>query len=97
MLKISKLFILSLLISALQSHLVGDKMHLSELKSLCEHAYICFHDQVIICGKSVNQARTFLDLCDMYEYACEYNMVFRHVKEDEGICPNPKELGQRFG
>lgn len=46
----------------------------SELKKLCEHAYVCFHDTVIICGKSVNEARTFLDLCDLYEYSCEYNM-----------------------
>ncbi|CAF4841631.1 unnamed protein product [Pieris macdunnoughi] len=78
-------------------HLVGDKAHLSELKKLCEHAYTCFHDTVITCGKSVNEARTFLDLCDLYEYSCEYNMVFRHVKEEEGICPNPRELGQGVG
>ncbi|CAG4960181.1 unnamed protein product [Colias eurytheme] len=78
-------------------HLVGDKAHLTELKKLCEHAYTCFHDNVIICGKSVNEARTFLDLCDLYEYSCEYNMVFRHVKDEEGICPNPRELGQGVG
>ncbi|KAL0819116.1 hypothetical protein ABMA28_008378 [Loxostege sticticalis] len=69
----------------------------SELKKLCDHAYKCFHDTIIICGKSVNEARTFIDLCDMYEYSCETNMVFRHVKEEEGVCPNPKELQSGAG
>ncbi|XP_052754092.1 uncharacterized protein LOC128201363 isoform X2 [Galleria mellonella] len=60
--------------NSIKGHLVGDKAHLTELKKLCEHAYTCFHDTVIICGKSVNEARTFIDLCDLYEYSCEYNM-----------------------
>nr|XP_053615789.1 uncharacterized protein LOC128678347 [Plodia interpunctella] len=85
-----------ILIHRVDSHLIGDKTRLTELKKLCEHAYTCFHDTIIICGKSVNEARTFLDLCDLYEYSCEYNMVFRHVKEDE-TCPNPKELGEGVG
>ncbi|KOB57840.1 Uncharacterized protein OBRU01_25661 [Operophtera brumata] len=68
------ILIVSLIISAVKCHITGDKTYLSELKKLCEHAYMCFHDTVIVCGKSVNEARTFLDLCDMYEYACEYSM-----------------------
>ncbi|XP_052754091.1 uncharacterized protein LOC128201363 isoform X1 [Galleria mellonella] len=83
--------------NSIKGHLVGDKAHLTELKKLCEHAYTCFHDTVIICGKSVNEARTFIDLCDLYEYSCEYNMVYRHVKEEDGVCPNPKELGTGIG
>ncbi|KAM3961166.1 uncharacterized protein ACR2FA_004718 [Aphomia sociella] len=85
------------LLHCINGHIVGDKAHLSQLKKLCEHAYTCFHDTVIICGKSVNEARTFLDLCDLYEFSCEYNMVYRHVKEEEGVCPNPKELGAGIG
>ncbi|XP_063832558.1 uncharacterized protein LOC135081700 [Ostrinia nubilalis] len=91
-----KIFIFAIINTFVSSHLIGDKTHLTELKRLCEHAYKCFHDTIIVCGKSVNEARTFLDLCDMYEYACEYTMVFRHVKDDD-VCPNPKELGVGVG
>ncbi|XP_061379943.1 uncharacterized protein LOC133319465 isoform X2 [Danaus plexippus] len=69
-----RLFCFMLSFTVIESHVVGDKAYLTELKKLCEHAYICFHDNIIICGKSVNEARTFLDLCDLYEYSCEYNM-----------------------
>ncbi|KAJ8709100.1 hypothetical protein PYW07_008926 [Mythimna separata] len=86
------LFIVFQVLVVVESHILADKSHLTELTKICEHAYSCFHDRIIICGKSVNEARTFLDLCDLYEYACEYTMVFRHVKEEEGLCPNPKEL-----
>ncbi|CAH0677671.1 unnamed protein product [Spodoptera exigua] len=64
----------------------------AELKKACDNACECFHDTVIVCGKSVNEARTFLDLCDLYEYSCEHNMVFRHVKDEEGVCPDPRNL-----
>ncbi|KAI8437694.1 hypothetical protein MSG28_011932 [Choristoneura fumiferana] len=86
----------SCVVISVHSHIIADKSQLTALKTLCEHAYSCFHDKVIVCGKSVNEARTFIDLCDMYEYSCEYVMVFRHVKDDE-YCPNQKELGVEVG
>ncbi|XP_050556170.1 uncharacterized protein LOC126911683 [Spodoptera frugiperda] len=91
---IIKAILLLLMLSPLliDSHLLPDKTQLSELKKMCEHAYTCFHDLVIVCGKSVNEARTFLDICDLYEYSCEYHMVFRHVKEEEGVCPDPRTI-----
>ncbi|KAG7309224.1 hypothetical protein JYU34_005151 [Plutella xylostella] len=78
------------------AHINMDVRMLSELKGICEVAYSCYHDQVLICGQSVSQARTFLDLCDMYEYACEYSLVFRHVKDDDS-CPNERDLDINVG
>lgn len=33
----------------------------------------CVHDTIPICGKMGDEKRTFLDLCDLLEYACDTN------------------------
>ncbi|KAI5644862.1 hypothetical protein NE865_03208 [Phthorimaea operculella] len=84
-----QLFLFILSAPSIQGHLTGDKAYLSQIKLLCEHAYDCFHDMVLVCGKSVHEARTFLDLCDLYEYSCETDIVYKHTTDEDG-CPDER-------
>ncbi|XP_047994197.1 uncharacterized protein LOC125232531 [Leguminivora glycinivorella] len=82
---------------SVQSHLVPPEEtegH-DQLKKWCEYAYSCFHDKVYVCGRGAMQTRTFLDVCDMYEYSCETNQIYIKIKEtdSEPRCPDPGRLG----
>ncbi|CAH2095234.1 unnamed protein product [Euphydryas editha] len=59
----------------------------NKIDQFCSLADTCIHDTIPICGKMGDEKRTFLDLCDLLEFACDTNQIFVHV-EDMAGCPN---------
>uniref|UniRef100_A0A2H1WS46 SFRICE_015833 n=1 Tax=Spodoptera frugiperda TaxID=7108 RepID=A0A2H1WS46_SPOFR len=55
-------------------------------EQFCQLSDNCMHDTVRICGTMGDQKRTFLDMCDLLEFACDTNQIYTHVDEMEG-CP----------
>lgn len=45
----------------------------SKVDQYCNLAEGCIHDTIPICGKLNEEKRTFLDHCDLLEYACDTN------------------------
>ncbi|CAH0731960.1 unnamed protein product, partial [Brenthis ino] len=58
----------------------------NKIDQFCSLADTCIHDTIPICGKMGDEKRTFLDLCDMLEFACDTNQIFVHVDDMAG-CP----------
>ncbi|KAL4717376.1 hypothetical protein ACJJTC_017263 [Scirpophaga incertulas] len=58
----------------------------SKVDQFCLMADTCVHDTIAICGRMGDETRTFLDLCDLLEYACDTNLIFTHI-EDTKDCP----------
>ncbi|XP_039760269.1 uncharacterized protein LOC120633924 [Pararge aegeria] len=58
----------------------------NKIDQFCSLAETCIHDTIPICGKMGDEIRTFLDLCDLMEFACDTNQIFTHV-EDMAGCP----------
>ncbi|XP_073959797.1 uncharacterized protein [Choristoneura fumiferana] len=61
----------------------------NKVEQFCVLAEKCIHDTIPICGRSGEEMRTFLDLCDLLEYACDSNNVFTHIEDTVG-CPIAK-------
>ncbi|XP_063537578.1 uncharacterized protein LOC134746933 [Cydia strobilella] len=62
----------------------------NRVEAACDQARKCIHDTIPICGKSSSgseKIRTFWDLCDLFEYSCDNEEVWRHTPDVEG-CPN---------
>ncbi|XP_072933071.1 uncharacterized protein [Epargyreus clarus] len=75
------------LISPVRSHLPDYASTPSnKVDQFCLLAQTCIHDTIPICGKMGDEKRTFLDLCDMLEYACDTNQIYTHVDDMKG-CP----------
>ncbi|KAJ8709108.1 hypothetical protein PYW07_008934 [Mythimna separata] len=62
----------------------------SKVEQHCDLAEGCVHDTIPVCGKMGDQTRTFLDLCDLLEYACDTSQIYVHVEDVEG-CPAEKK------
>lgn len=45
----------------------------NKVDQFCLLADSCIHDTIPICGRMGDEKRTFLDLCDLIEYACDTN------------------------
>ncbi|XP_045519901.1 uncharacterized protein LOC123711374 isoform X1 [Pieris brassicae] len=58
----------------------------NKIDQFCSLADTCIHDTIPICGRMGEETRTFLDLCDLLEFACDTNQVYAHVDDMEG-CP----------
>lgn len=43
----------------------------NKIDQYCNLAETCVHDTVPICGRMGEESRTFLDLCDLLEFACD--------------------------
>ncbi|KAL0868598.1 hypothetical protein ABMA27_008061 [Loxostege sticticalis] len=43
----------------------------NRIDQFCNLADTCIHDTIPICGRMGDEQRSFLDLCDMLEYACD--------------------------
>ncbi|XP_053615563.1 uncharacterized protein LOC128678201 [Plodia interpunctella] len=63
----------------------------NKIEQFCELADSCVHDTIPICGLMDKEKRTFLDICDMLEYACDHNKIYTHIEDVEG-CPLIKEI-----
>ncbi|KAJ8709109.1 hypothetical protein PYW07_008935 [Mythimna separata] len=51
--------------------------------NFCKMADQCQHDFVPICAQdSLGLARMFNDICDLYEFNCDYKKQYQHVKID---------------
>ncbi|XP_073959208.1 uncharacterized protein isoform X3 [Choristoneura fumiferana] len=50
--------------------------HLIHPVDYCHLAATCEHDNLPICGSDSCNRRSFLDVCDMYEYNCDYQKQF---------------------
>ncbi|XP_045504344.1 uncharacterized protein LOC123700988 [Colias croceus] len=61
----------------------------NKVDQFCNLADTCIHDTIPICGRMGEDTRTFLDLCDLLEFACDTNQVYAHVDDMEG-CPQFK-------
>ncbi|CAK1593779.1 unnamed protein product [Parnassius mnemosyne] len=58
----------------------------NKIDQFCQLAETCIHDTIPICGTNGEKKRTFMDLCDLLEYACDTNEVYNHV-DDMPDCP----------
>ncbi|KPI98751.1 hypothetical protein RR46_10069, partial [Papilio xuthus] len=65
----------------------------NKVDQFCQLAETCIHDTIPICGTMGDEKRTFLDLCDLLEYACDTNQVYSHVDDMPG-CPVSKNKEQ---
>ncbi|CAK1545656.1 unnamed protein product [Leptosia nina] len=45
----------------------------NKIDQFCSLADTCIHDTIPICGRMGDETRTFLDLCDLLEFACDTN------------------------
>ncbi|XP_049886154.1 uncharacterized protein LOC126380643 isoform X3 [Pectinophora gossypiella] len=57
------------------------QQHLLSPDDYCALSTTCVHDGVKICARSpeCGTRRAFLDLCDMYEYNCDYKTHFKKL------------------
>ncbi|XP_026735852.1 uncharacterized protein LOC113499538 [Trichoplusia ni] len=62
----------------------------NKIEQFCQLSEACIHDTIAVCGKMGEEQRTFLDLCDLLEYACDHNQIFSHVDDMPG-CPEVEE------
>ncbi|CAH1635985.1 unnamed protein product [Spodoptera littoralis] len=54
----------------------------------CQLSENCMHDTIRVCGRMGEKKRTFLDMCDLLEFACDTNQIYVHIEDEEG-CPEP--------
>ncbi|XP_028161488.1 uncharacterized protein LOC114353628 [Ostrinia furnacalis] len=58
----------------------------NKIDQFCNLADTCVHDTIPVCGRMGDEKRSFLDLCDMLEFACDTNQVYTHI-DDTDDCP----------
>ncbi|XP_075984372.1 uncharacterized protein LOC142982013 isoform X2 [Anticarsia gemmatalis] len=61
----------------------------NKIEQFCHLSDSCVHDTIPICGRMGDLKRTFLDLCDMLEFACDTNQIYAHIDDEPG-CPVPR-------
>ncbi|XP_073959206.1 uncharacterized protein isoform X1 [Choristoneura fumiferana] len=65
--------------------------HLIHPVDYCHLAATCEHDNLPICGSDSCNRRSFLDVCDMYEYNCDYQKRFQTTGDDCNDNPTTPE------
>ncbi|KAJ8711675.1 hypothetical protein PYW08_008629 [Mythimna loreyi] len=93
--KITKAFVFC--VSILLINLLQVRCHIpseittpaNKVEQHCILAETCVHDTIPVCGQMGDQTRTFLDLCDLLEFACDKNQIYVHIDDKEG-CPEKK-------